>query len=239
MCDATDGAPPSATPHSYDYKRPRWALACPSTTLRLPCQAYPANYRWISYPFCNMGAKEKVIDVLREPALGRISFTLGGVRVLGRDFSRLITEINKSTLQVGVDPRIPSPAEYEPVRHIIRLKSNAMGTDVGSKAAIAHECTHAYLSNQNVPRVTNEVAAFLVEVLFNLAKDAFGTRNYIRPNPHLPLATTGEKGIAQQTLELIDKFQMNKRSCLLQPADFQALSKAILSHPSYGHLKIR
>jgi hypothetical protein len=186
-----------------------------------------------------MSAKAKVKAVIKDPALKSISFSLDGIRVLGREFTKLEKEIDGNTLQVGVDPSIPTPASYEPVRNIIRLKSDSVGTDLGSRAAIAHECTHAYLSSKNVSGITNEVAAFLVEVLFGLKKAPERVRRAIQPNPFVPPAETGEQGIGQQALALVDKLQMDRRSCQLTRKDYAALAKAIGSHHHYQHLKLR
>ncbi len=181
-----------------------------------------------------MGVKEKIIDVIKDPALANISFSLDGVRVVGIEFQKLIGEIANGTLQVGVDPSIGTPAEYDPTRNVIRLKSDSVGSDVGSKAAIAHECTHAYLSNHNLPRITGEVAGYLVEVLFALAKDEKLTRDSASPEFFGRPATCGARSIGEQALDLIDRKGMNRRSCLLTGRDYAGLANAIRSVPQYS-----
>lgn len=181
-----------------------------------------------------MGAKEKVIDVIKDPALANIGFSLDGVRVVGIEFQKLIGEITSGTLQVGVDPSIETPAEYDPTRNVIRLKSESVGSDVGSKAAIAHECTHAYLADHNLPRMTSEVAGYLVEVLFALAKDEKLTRDSASPEFFGRPATCGERAIGEQALDLIDRKGMSRRSCLLTARDYARLAAAIRSVPQYS-----
>lgn len=183
-----------------------------------------------------MGVKEKVINVIKDPALAGISFSLDGIRVVGIEFYKLIGEMASGVLQVGVDSSIETCAEYDPTRNVIRIKDESVGNDVGSKAAIAHECAHAYLSNYNVPRITGEVAGYLVEVLFALAKDERLTRDSASPEFFGRPATCGARGIGEQALDLIDRKGMNKRSCLLTAGDYAGLAAAIRSLPQYSAL---
>lgn len=181
-----------------------------------------------------MGAKEKVVSVIKDPDLYKISFTIGSLRVIGREFAKLLPEINKNTLGIGVDPHISTPANYDPAKHIIRLKSDKVGNDIGSRAAIAHECAHAYLASQAPDRITGEAAGYLVEVLYNLAKAPKATRRQIALNPLTKPPTGGDSAIGKQALAVIEKYGMDKGSRFLSAAQVESLKQAIRCNPVYG-----
>ena len=196
-----------------------------------------------------MGIKQTIARVLREPAVGKIKFSLDNLRVIGKDFIGLKNRYNAlydhQKLKVIIDPTINSPANYNARTVTISFKNSSVGSDVFSKACIVHECCHEWMLRDTVwtpwsEMIQHECAGFIVQTLYlylNLSKVSATNRKLIESSIYPKFfgtpATKGAEGIAQQAFAIIEKFQLHKKQAALKSNDYEALRRVIASHPKY------
>lgn len=143
-------------------------------------------------------AKQTVLDVLQDPALRQVNFSLVKAAVSGRSYANVARAITGGQIKVMVEPSIGDNAHY--VRELTRpngavwydlillakpdLGSSA-GEKFGSSVQIVHECTHAMFDLERRSPMTDmeeESLAYVAGHLFAIVK----LKSLNRPvqNPH-------------------------------------------------------
>jgi len=115
--------------------------------------------------------KDDVLKTLNDPALGRISFSLGQIKVNAEEFRKVADCIYAGDITVtsGND----ALAYYSShLNELITQRGNPP-LDYTDRAQLLHECTHAIVDiNQwSVLRLHDEVAGYLTQMTYSLIAD--------------------------------------------------------------------
>jgi predicted nucleic acid-binding protein len=153
--------------------------------------------------------KKFIVDILREPAVGKIDFHLQTVQVNGSGLRDIARIIQKS-----------SEAKYFPKRDALAVKS--MSNELAFKGLIVHEAVHALLDLKKATRMTvlsNEVAAYIAQVLYLLysGEEDFST------SPR----------VFQETLKLVQQYNLTKGNVWLRWTHYQHLRTVVQQDPLY------
>jgi hypothetical protein len=164
--------------------------------------------------------KKFIVDILREPAVGKIDFHLQTVQVNGSGLRDIARIIQKGDIQIYLYGGLSSEAKYFPKRDALAVKS--MSNELAFKGLIVHEAVHALLDLKKASRMTvlsNEVAAYIAQVLYLLysGEEDFST------SPR----------VFQETLKLVQQYNLTKGNVWLRWTHYQHLRTVVQQDPLY------
>ena len=110
--------------------------------------------------------KDDVIKTLKDPALGRISFSVGQIKVNAEQFRKVADCIYAGDITVKSGNE--SNAFYSPVLNELTTRWGNPPLGYADRAQILHECTHAIvdINKWKVLRLHDEVAAYLTHMTY-------------------------------------------------------------------------
>jgi hypothetical protein len=116
-------------------------------------------------------AKQTVLSVLRDPAIERINFVIGGYEIRPRLYERVrgaVDGLFGPHIEVVANPHQADAAWYDSDANRLSLRSVLAETDT-RKALIVHEATHAgcdLLNYHQMRTDTSEAAAYIAQCIF-------------------------------------------------------------------------
>jgi hypothetical protein len=178
-----------------------------------------------------MDLKNRVAAVLKEPAVQRIRFQIGGLPVNSSRLDRVADKIRSEEIHVYIWEKLKNPAEYVPVRDSILLRDADVFSDSYGKSMIVHEAVHAMIDMNEAKATTlfsSEVAAYLAQVIYDLVASRGNSKFRFKA-----LIMNPDGRVARESLALIDKFKMTNTIVNVKWQDYQALREAIKANPAY------
>jgi hypothetical protein len=123
-------------------------------------------------------AKPEVLEVLSDPRLRAMRFSVGPINVNSSEYDRVSDLIESDA--VSVVPWNETYSQYIPLKN--RLMTHGSKLDNQIRSNLVHECTHVIsdVNKVNVTRIADEVAAYLAQISYlyllmpDLAEPPFG-----------------------------------------------------------------
>jgi hypothetical protein len=169
-----------------------------------------------------MEPKDWVSAILYEHAVFAVDFHLGGLHVNGPLLKAVGDAIKRGDIGLYEDSSLPADAVYEPEEDTLYFKSGDQKgyTSIPAKSLIVHEAVHALIDMNKATSttiLTAEVAAYLAQIVYQLASGYDAVRSWARSN-----SGTQKGQIYTNALALIDKYKMAQKGTIatLQPGDY-------------------
>jgi hypothetical protein len=176
-----------------------------------------------------MEPKDWVSAILYENALCAVDFHLGGLHVSGPLLKEVGDAIKRGDIGLYEDSSLPADAMYEPDEDTLYFKSGDQRgyTSIPDKSLIVHEAVHALIDINKATSTTilsAEVAAYLAQIVYQLASGYDAVRSWTRSNRGTELGK-----IYARALTLIDKYKMAQRGTVatLQLRDYASFRDLI------------
>lgn len=110
--------------------------------------------------------KAEILAVLADPVLNRMNFAVGDIMINARQYKNVADYIADGDISVVVGNG--ALAFYDGNRNEIETQKGDPPLNLGDRAQILHECTHAIadIDGLDVLRLTDEVAAYLAQLTY-------------------------------------------------------------------------
>ena len=169
-----------------------------------------------------MEPKGWVSAILYENAVYAVDFHLGGLHVNGPLLKAVGDAVKRGDIGLYEDSSLPADAMYEPEEDTLYFKSGDQKgyASIPDKSVIVHEAVHALIDMNKATSttiLTAEVAAYLAQIIYQLASGYDAVRSWARTHSGTDLGK-----IYTHALALIDKYKMAQRGTVatLQPGDY-------------------
>jgi hypothetical protein len=186
--------------------------------------------------------KEDVLQVLRDPNLAKINFSLGGLRIDADACRKVAAAIQSGKIGIiqGDDPtwaayfpeadsiKRGDRTERIPAHSLVIQRTQAF--DLNDRALIVHECTHAFLDVTcavATTKLSSEVSGYMAQVLFLMANGQEPSDEDQTPFGEMLLAV----------LDRIKEFDLHRREGrgrTLKWKEYEDLRNIVQSLPKYS-----
>lgn len=174
--------------------------------------------------------KKEVLDILAEPRIRSIHFSVGPINVNHTEYQRVADHIAAGA--VTVVPTENAYAQYVPRRNRLETLKADPPLDFGKRALIVHECTHIIsdINKVKVTRLTDEVAGYLAHLTYMLLHNEAFEPDSLR----IPLYNMMRQGVA-----LAKKYKLGKvGGATVDQSDIEDFARAIRAVPEYSEIPI-
>ena len=179
--------------------------------------------------------KDDVLNVLDDPKLMNISFTVGNITVNHKGYRNVHDYIKEEDIQVI--PGKENVAFYDGRRNTLITQIGNPPLQLPDRVQILHECTHALvdINGLNVLRLTDEVAAYLAQVTYSQIE-----------SPSSPLRSLSSVGASPMgklvfaMLQVVQSYSLHTSKGFgahINDWDLLKLTKAVHAYPDYVHVK--
>jgi len=176
--------------------------------------------------------KHDVLNVLGDPKLMTMRFTVGNITVNHQGYRNVSDYINDDDIQVI--PGNETVAFYDGQLNTIVTQSGNPPLQLPARAQILHECTHALvdISGLNVLRLHDEIAGYLAQVTYTKIVSP-------TPFPH-SLSSVGASPLGKLVfamLQVVQKYSLHTNKGLgahIDEWDLVKLTKAVHAFPVYA-----
>ena len=181
--------------------------------------------------------QRRVADVLREPVLQHIDFSLEDFHINSTNYGLVADAIETGRIQIELSTPRPGAAlgaAYTPGRDMMSISGSGTFTNARDKATIVHESTHAMLDMLRIATfsdINDEAASYLAESVYLHAQQSDYVLSEISD-----VTTRNLIGAAQQTAQRHGLYRRRGRSVHLTFLDCTALRAAITAHRGYSML---
>jgi hypothetical protein len=183
--------------------------------------------------------KSEVIKALNDPALGRVNFSVGLIKVNAAEFRKVADCI--STGDITVTSGNEALAFYSPHLNELTTQQGNPPLDSSDRAQLLHECTHAIvdINEWNVLRLHDEAAGYLTQFTYLTVADNRP------PLPLMPPVLPPGVGSPQQRMfwtlkKIVLQYGLHETrgfGAAIKPDDIALLVEAIHAHPDYAGVK--
>ena len=175
--------------------------------------------------------KDDVLQVLNDPILHKIRFSVGVIQINSDEYDRVADYIESGaiTIKSGSD----KVAHYYPEIDTFETKVGNPPMDLNARTNMLHECTHiaSDINEYKITRSEDEAAAYLAQITYLLLLDPN------TPKPPMGRAATTVDNFMRVGMDLVEKYKLGtpagyNRS--ISPGDIDDMENAILKDPHYG-----
>ena len=171
--------------------------------------------------------KPDVLEVLRDPRLHNIRFSVGPINVNADEYDNVADYIESEAIQVV--PGDKTYSIYVPENNTLRTRSGNPPLNNNARSNMLHECTHAIsdINQAKVTRLADEAAAYLAQMAYLLLLD---------PGLDEPPIGPPINNMMRQCMHLVKQYQLGKPAGYnktIDPGDVSDLAKAVLAIPDY------
>jgi|ERR1700722_3649159 hypothetical protein len=176
--------------------------------------------------------KEDILQVLNDPILHKISFSVGVIQINSDEYDEVADYIEARG--VTIKPGNDKVANYYAEIDTLETKAGEPPMDLNARTNVLHECTHiaADINEYAIRRATDEAAAYLAQITYLLLLDPN------TPKPPMGRAATPVDNLMRVGMDLVEKYKLGdpagyNRS--ISPGDIDDMENAVLRDPHYGN----
>ena len=177
--------------------------------------------------------KDDVIQVLGDPRLHFIRFTVGPIQVNSGEYDKTSDYIQAGAIEVV--PGKKTYSKYFPQINTLVTRDSNPPLNENVRTNLLHECTHIIsdINKYNVTRLADEAAAYLAQIayLYMLVP------SLEEPPIGLPL-----NNMMRQAMHLVNKYQLGESAgygAIIGQSDIADLAQAVHAIPDYNDIDPR
>jgi hypothetical protein len=171
--------------------------------------------------------KEDVLQVLEDPKLHSIRFSVGPIQVNSIEYDKVSDYIEFGAIEV-----VPGKADYSkyiPQKDTLVTRNSDPPLNENARTNLLHECTHAIsdINQYEVTRLTDEAAAYLAQIAYLLI---------LMPSLPEPPIGTRMNNMMRQAMRLVNSYQLGSPAgygATINDRDIADLARAIYAIPDY------
>jgi hypothetical protein len=179
--------------------------------------------------------KHDVLEVLADPKLMKMGFTVGTITVNHQGYRNVYDYIQAEDIQVL--PGKETVAFYDGRHNTLITQAGTPPLGLSDRVQILHECTHALIdiSGLKVLRLHDEVAAYLAQVTYAQIESP--------SSPPRSLSAVGASPMGKLVfamLQVVHSYGLHSSKgfgARIEDWDLVTLTKAVQAFPAYGHVK--
>ena len=176
-----------------------------------------------------------VIKALNDPALGKINFSVGLIKVNAGEFRNVADCIYAGDIKVTSGNE--ALAFYSGHDNELITQRGDPPLDYTDRAQLLHECTHAIvdINKLKVLRLHDEVAGYLTQLTYSVI---------LNPSPLVPAVLPAGEGsplgrLVWMCKEVVLRYELHKPrgfGAVIDPKDILRLAEAVHTHPDYANV---
>lgn len=171
--------------------------------------------------------KEDVLQVLDDPKLHSIRFSVGPIQVNSVEYDKVSDYIESGAIDV-----VPGKANYSkyiPQKDTLITRQGNPPLDENVRSNLLHECTHAIsdINKYDVTRLTDEAAAYIAQLTYALI---------LRPSLPEPPIGLPLDNMMRQSMHLVNKYELGSPAgygAMINQRDVADLARAVYAIPDY------
>jgi hypothetical protein len=171
--------------------------------------------------------KEDVLQVLDDPKLHSIRFSVGPIQVNSVEYDKVSDYIESGAIEV-----VPGKAKYSkyiPQKDTLVTRNGNPPLDENVRSNLLHECTHAIsdINKYDVTRLTDEAAAYIAQLTYALL---------LRPSLPEPPIGLPLDNMMRQSMHLVNKYELGSPAgygAMIDQRDVADLARAVYAIPDY------
>ena len=171
--------------------------------------------------------KEDVLQVLDDPKLHSIRFSVGPIQVNSVEYDKVSDYIEADAIDVV--PGKTKVSKYIPQRDTLITRNGSPPLDENVRSNLLHECTHAIsdINKCDVTRLTDEAAAYIAQLTYALL---------LRPSLPEPPIGLPEDNMMRQCMHLVNKYELGSPAgygAMIDQRDVADLARLVYAIPDY------
>ena len=172
--------------------------------------------------------KDDVLEVLDEPALHNIRFSVDPIQVNSVEYDKLYDYLESGAIDVV--PTTENYSQYRPEENTLYTRDGNPPLDKQRRSNLLHECTHAIsdINRYDITRLTDEVAAYLAQLTYFMMLAQFDVDR--------PPAGPALNNMTLVTMQLVDKYSLGRSrgyGAIIDQGDITDLARLIYAIPDY------
>jgi hypothetical protein len=171
--------------------------------------------------------KEDVLQVLRDPKLHSIRFSVGPIQVNSVEYDKVSDYIESGGIDVV--PGKGNVSRYIPQKDTLITRDSSPPLNENVRSNLLHECTHAIadINKCDVTRLTDEAAAYIAQITYLLLL-----------MPSLPEPPIGPplNNMMRQAMRLVNSYELGSPAgygAIINQRDIADLARAVYAIPDY------
>jgi hypothetical protein len=180
-----------------------------------------------------------IVRILDDPLVSRIHFTVAGLSINRLSFAAVRSAFRDKRIDAEATTTVPKGvAAFDRKKKKLLLSATDdvnSGALLGNrvyKAAIVHECVHAFVYLTGTYQVANEAAGYLAQAIY--LKLAGDTKTSSDAKMHKDDPANPHMRILYEAFSVVDRYAMAYGHYNLSLAECQDLRDAIARHRLYG-----
>ena len=174
--------------------------------------------------------KEDVLQVLDDPKLHSIRFSVGPIQVNSVEYDKVSDYIESGAIDVV--PGKEKKSKYIPQRDTLITRNGNPPLDENVRSNLLHECTHAIsdINKYDVTRLTDEAAAYIAQLTYALL---------LRPSLPEPPIGLPLDNMMRQSMHLVNKYELGSPAgygAMIDQRDIADLARAVYAIPDYHNI---
>jgi hypothetical protein len=175
--------------------------------------------------------KIDVLQVLDDPILRAIRFSVGPIQVNAVEYDKVSDYIESGAIDVV--PTTKNYSMYRPQEDTLYTRDGNPPLDELRRSNLLHECTHAItdINQYDVTRLADEVAAYLAQLTYFMILTEFSAAE--------PPIGPALNNMTRLTMQLVDKYKLGRPrgyGAIIDQGDIADLGRLIYAIPDY-HFK--
>ena len=171
--------------------------------------------------------KEDVLQVLDDPKLHSIRFSVGPIQVNSVEYDKVSDYIESDAIEVV--PGKAKVSKYIPQRDTLITRNGNPPLDENVRSNLLHECTHAIsdINKCDVTRLTDEAAAYIAQLTYALL---------LRPSLPEPPIGLPVDNMMRQCMHLVNKYELGSPAgygAMIDQRDVADLARLVYAIPDY------
>ena len=172
--------------------------------------------------------KTDVLQVLDDPMLHGIRFSVGPIQVNSVEYDKVSDYIEAGAIDVV--PAKETYSKYRPQEDTLYTRDGNPPLDEQKRSNLLHECTHIItdINKCEVTRLTDEAAAYLAQLTYFMILTGFSED---QPPIGSPLSN-----MTRVTMQLVDKYELGRPrgyGAMIDQGDIADLARLIYAIPDY------
>ena len=174
---------------------------------------------------------KEVLQVLRDPRLRVIRFSVGPIQVNSVEYNKVSDYIESGAIDVV--PGKENWSKYNNQTHTLTTRAGDPPLDLNARTGMLHEGTHIITAINKYPvtRMTDEAAAYLAQFAFLLL---------LNPSQEKPPIGRPKNDMMRQGMDLVEKYHLCEAEgygAIIDQRDIISLAQAVHRNPDYQGIK--
>jgi hypothetical protein len=176
--------------------------------------------------------KEDILDVLRDPTLHQIRFTVGLTRINSDEYDKVADYIEAGG--VTIVPGKSKLANYYPQIDTLETRAGDPPLDLDARTNALHECTHiaSDINEYHITRLRDEAAAYLAQITYLML---------LAPKTEKPPIGLPLNDMMRLAMDLIAKYKLGtpgEYNQYISADDIEAMVLAVHRIPQYAKIDL-